>query len=38
MLPAPAGRRFFFQGKTRLAGIAGSFKARTKAFVDEGAL
>ena len=38
MMPAPAGCRFFFQGKTRLTGIAGSFKAGTKAYVDQGAL
>ena len=30
MLPAPAGCRFFFQGKTRLAGIAGKFQSWNK--------
>ena len=30
MLPAPAGCRFFFQGKTRLAGIAGMFQSWNK--------
>ena len=38
MLPAPAGRRFFFQGKTRLAGMVENLKAGTKAYVDQGAL
>ena len=27
MLPVPAGRRLFFQGKTRLTGIAGKFQS-----------
>ena len=30
MLPAPAGCRFFFQGKTRLTGIAGKFQSWNK--------
>ena len=30
MLPAPAGCRFFFQRKTRLAGIAGKFQSWNK--------
>ena len=30
MMPAPAGCRFFFQGKTCLAGIAGKFQSWNK--------
>ena len=30
MMPAPAGCRFFFQGKTRLTGIAGKFQSWNK--------
>ena len=39
MLPAPAGCRFFSQGKTRLARIAGKFQSWKRAiYVDQGAL